>query len=178
MTIPVPSQLRLHKQWCLFDNSDNIDFDREVRKIAGPVKEEHTNSEINRQGKKIEDEPQPNIEGLETQKKPKDNTSSDLSVEEIDKFLSQLTLLDVQSPVKRDLEPLFGNSGDIKQFARGGKDKEKISMKNKRNLEKVKRDLKHKKQIKKKLGKASSENRNSINSKTVKSSKSVPGNKH
>ena len=175
MTIPVPSQLRLHKQWCLFDNSDNIDFDREVRKIAGPVKEEHTNSEINRQGKKIEDEPQPNIEGLETQKKPKDNTSSDLSVEEIDKFLSQLTLLDVQSPVKRDLEPLFG---DIKQFARGVKDKEKISMKNKRNLEKVKRDLKHKKQIKKKLGKASSENRNSINSKTVKSSKSVPGNKH
>ena len=115
---------------------------------------------------------------METQKKPQDNTSSDLSVEEIDKFLSQLTLLDVQSPVKRDLEPLFGNSGDIKQFARGGKDKEKISMKIKRNLEKVEKDLKHKKQIKKKLGKASSQNRNSINSKTVKSSKSVPSNKH
>ena len=28
--IPVPSQSKLHKQWCLFDQEDNIDFDRQV----------------------------------------------------------------------------------------------------------------------------------------------------
>ena len=33
--IPVPSQEKLHKQWCLFDQSDNIDFNEEVRKITG-----------------------------------------------------------------------------------------------------------------------------------------------
>ena len=31
--IPVPSQPKLHKQWCLFDQAENIDFDTEVRKI-------------------------------------------------------------------------------------------------------------------------------------------------
>ncbi len=28
--IPVPSQTTLHKQWCLFDQEKNIDFDRQV----------------------------------------------------------------------------------------------------------------------------------------------------
>ena len=32
--IPVPSQDKLHKQWCLFDQSENIDFNAEVRKIT------------------------------------------------------------------------------------------------------------------------------------------------
>ena len=39
--IPVPSQMKLHKQWCLFDQQEGyIDFDLEVRKIAGRVEEE------------------------------------------------------------------------------------------------------------------------------------------
>ena len=54
--IPVPSQAKLHKQWCLFDQvlflsskiqtisssaqqEGNIDFDREVRKITGSVEQ-------------------------------------------------------------------------------------------------------------------------------------------
>jgi len=38
--IPVPSQAKLHKQWCLFDQREgDIDFDREVRKITGSVEE-------------------------------------------------------------------------------------------------------------------------------------------
>ena len=32
--IPVPSQDKLHKQWCLFDQAENIDFNAEVRKIT------------------------------------------------------------------------------------------------------------------------------------------------
>ena len=31
--IPVPFQPKLHKQWCLFDQADHIDFDTEVKKI-------------------------------------------------------------------------------------------------------------------------------------------------
>ena len=31
--IPVSSQPKLHKQWCLFDQAENIDFDTEVKKI-------------------------------------------------------------------------------------------------------------------------------------------------
>ena len=34
VSIPVPSQEKLHKQWCLFDQTENIDFDQEVRKIT------------------------------------------------------------------------------------------------------------------------------------------------
>ena len=34
INIPVPSQDKLHKQWCLFDQSENIDFNAEVRKIT------------------------------------------------------------------------------------------------------------------------------------------------
>jgi len=34
VSIPVPSQEKLHKQWCLFDQTENIDFDEEVRKIT------------------------------------------------------------------------------------------------------------------------------------------------
>ena len=33
MEIPVPFQRKLHKQWCLFDQTKNIDFDSEVKKI-------------------------------------------------------------------------------------------------------------------------------------------------
>ena len=36
--IPVPSQPKLHKQWCLFDQADNIDFDTEVKKIENKQK--------------------------------------------------------------------------------------------------------------------------------------------
>ena len=36
--IPVPSQPKLHKQWCLFDQAENIDFDTEVRKIESNEK--------------------------------------------------------------------------------------------------------------------------------------------
>lgn len=43
--IPVPAQPKLHKQWCLFDQADNIDFDREVRRIAGPAEEERSSSQ-------------------------------------------------------------------------------------------------------------------------------------
>ena len=31
----VPSQEKLRKQWCLFDQTENIDFNTEVRKITG-----------------------------------------------------------------------------------------------------------------------------------------------
>ena len=122
VTIPVPSQDKLHKQWCLFDNSETIDFDREVRKIAGQAGDDLEESVNNRQGKKIE---VTRSEDIVTSEK-RDNTSLDLSVEEIDNFLSQLTLLDVQSQVKRDLQPDFDDFGEINQFARGVKEKEKI----------------------------------------------------
>jgi hypothetical protein len=121
VTIPVPSQPKLHKQWCLFDQSDNIDFDREVRKIVGAVDlfEETINDD------------------------PVDK--NDTTIEDADNFISQLTLLDVTSPVKRDLEH--------HEFARGVKDTddEKINMKNKkiselksRNTKSVKRNTKRK----------------------------------
>ena len=35
VSIPVPSQEKLRKQWCLFDQTENIDFNTEVRKITG-----------------------------------------------------------------------------------------------------------------------------------------------
>ena len=34
VSIPVPAQEKLHKQWCLFDQKENIDFNAEVRKIT------------------------------------------------------------------------------------------------------------------------------------------------
>ena len=37
--IPVPSQARIHKQWCIFDQTENIDFDQEVRNIIGDAGE-------------------------------------------------------------------------------------------------------------------------------------------
>ena len=36
--IPVPSQPKLHKQWCLFDQAEYIDFDIEVKKIENKQK--------------------------------------------------------------------------------------------------------------------------------------------
>ena len=39
--IPVPSQTKLHKQWCLFDQGDgDIDFDTEVRNIKSRQEDE------------------------------------------------------------------------------------------------------------------------------------------
>ena len=43
--IPVPSQEKLHKQWCLFDQIDHIDFDEEVRKITGDDPAEYEQSQ-------------------------------------------------------------------------------------------------------------------------------------
>jgi hypothetical protein len=44
--IPVPSQAKLHKQWCLFDQREgDIDFDKEVRKITGDLEEEEKESQ-------------------------------------------------------------------------------------------------------------------------------------
>ena len=53
MTIPVPSQPMLHKQWCLFDQGVNIDFDREVRKIAGTAEDNLEKTVNEREGRKI-----------------------------------------------------------------------------------------------------------------------------
>ena len=39
VSIPVPSQEKLRKQWCLFDQTENIDFNTEVRKITGDFTE-------------------------------------------------------------------------------------------------------------------------------------------
>ena len=39
VSIPVPSQEKLRKQWCLFDQTENIDFNTEVRKITGDLTE-------------------------------------------------------------------------------------------------------------------------------------------
>ena len=36
--IPVPFQPKLHKQWCLFDQAEYIDFDTEVKKIENKQK--------------------------------------------------------------------------------------------------------------------------------------------
>ena len=170
VTIPVPSQPKLHKQWCLFDNSENIDFDREVRKIAGTA-EDNLGEEVNgREGRKVineddivkivkdsefaEDILEKIVNQMEKEKMvgideetvseqlKKDAAISDLSVQEINNFLSQLTLLDVQSPVKRDLEHLFEDFAQSKEFARGFKDKERVSMKNKRNSESSSRNYK------------------------------------
>ena len=91
VTIPVPSQPKLHKQWCLFDQSYNIDFDREVRKIIGT----HDDS-------------------FEETMNDNPVDKKDTTAEDADNFISQLTLLDVTSPVKRDLE--------LQEFARGVKD--------------------------------------------------------
>ena len=147
MTIPVPSQPRLHKQWCLFDNSEYIDFDRDVRKIAGTA-EDNLGEEMNgREGRKAiteddiveivkdsgfaEDMLEKIVNQMEKEKMvgideetvseqlKKDAAISDLSVQEINNFLSELTLLDVQSPAKRDLELLFEDFGQIQEFARG-----------------------------------------------------------
>jgi len=44
--IPVPSQSKLHKQWCLFDQEDDIDFDRQVRKITELANSEPSENQI------------------------------------------------------------------------------------------------------------------------------------
>ena len=105
----------------------------------------------------------------------KDAAISDLSVQEINNFLSQLTLLDVQSPAKRELELLFEDFGQIQEFARGVKEKEKISMKNKRNSKS--RDSNQKQRNKKaaKQSRATVQNRKTAN---IEKSKPISRNKH
>ena len=44
--IPVPSQDKLHKQWCLFDQSENIDFNAEVRKIKADTEPDAYETEL------------------------------------------------------------------------------------------------------------------------------------
>ena len=152
VTIPVPTQPELHKQWCLFDDRDNIDFDKEVRRIA-----ENTN-EVGREGKTLDASSEnsnlnevqeaiilsvkeviPNVEEKEDTLQVKESLDKNIteilnSVELYDEvtseFLAQLTLLDVQSPVKRDIEPFFSDVREIKNFARGVKEIDQISMKN------------------------------------------------
>ena len=199
-TIPVPSQPKLHKQWCLFDNSENIDFDREVRKIAGTA-EDNLGEEVNgREGRKViteddiveivkdsefaEDILEKIVNQMEKEKMvgideetvieqlKKDAAISDLSVQEINNFLSQLTLLDVQSPVKRDLEQLFEDFAQSKEFARGFKDKEAITKKNKGNIESKRKNTKHRNKKSEQLSKAT------VKNKKVKISKIVSRKKH
>lgn len=101
--IPVPSQAKLHKQWCLFDQQEgNIDFDREVRKITGSVE----------QALKDEDEI------IDTVQQRRGGRGRSPSFDEA-AFISQLTLLDVQAPDKRTLQPIFPDFA--KDLARGGR---------------------------------------------------------
>jgi len=100
--IPVPSQAKLHKQWCLFDQREgDIDFDREVRKITGSVEEALKNEETS-----------------DSVQQRRGGRGRAQSFDEA-AFISQLTLLDVQAPDKRPLQPIFPDFA-MKELARGG----------------------------------------------------------
>ena len=88
--IPVPFQPKLHKQWCLFDQAENIDFDSEVRKIAGSVENKLLLDEENGQASSLGE----------------------------DEVFAELTLLDVQSPKKRALDPLFEDFAKLQDYSR------------------------------------------------------------
>jgi len=105
--IPVPSQAKLHKQWCLFDQREgDIDFDREVRKITGSAEEAAL--------KTLQNE-----EAIDTvQQQRRGGRGRAQSFDEA-AFISQLTLLDVQAPDKRPLQPIFPDFA-MKELARGG----------------------------------------------------------
>lgn len=126
--IPVPSQDKLHKQWCLFDNQQDIDFDQEVRKIAGTVEE----SEAEASGLENLDLIEfPDVENLVEE----DRTSNTENVFGEQEFLAELTLLDVQDQVKRQLDPIFADFAkvQVQDLARGGKEvSDQIARKNKR----------------------------------------------
>lgn len=126
--IPVPSQDKLHKQWCLFDNQQDIDFDEEVRKIAGTVEE----SEAEASGLENLDLIEfPDVENLVEE----DRTSNTANVFGEQEFLAELTLLDVQDQVKRQLDPIFADFAkvQVQDLARGGKEvSDQIARKNKR----------------------------------------------
>ena len=206
VTIPVPSQPKLHKQWCLFDQSDNIDFDREVRKIAATAEESLEKTENDREGRKITSDAitlndrevktlseeakhnlenilndklekifRPSVDDLEKSLKQKSKTSLALNNEDTNNFISQLTLLDVQSPVKRALQPLFEDFGQIQEFARGVKDKEKIIMKNKRNSKPRSSNQKQRNKKAAKQSRATVQNRKAAKTET---SKPISRNKH
>ena len=206
VTIPVPSQPKLHKQWCLFDQSDNIDFDREVRKIAATAEESLEKTENDREGRKITSDAitlndrevntlseeakhnlekilneklekifRPSVDDLEKSLKQKSKTSLALNNEDTNNFISQLTLLDVQSPVKRALQPLFEDFGQIQEFARGVKEKEKISMKNKRNSKPRSSNQKQRNKKAAKQSRATVQNRKTAKTET---SKPISRNKH
>ena len=210
VTIPVPSQPKLHKQWCLFDQSDNIDFDREVRKIASTAEESFEKTENDREGRKITSDAitlndrevntlseaakqnleqilngklgkiaRPSVNDLEKREPKsltqKSKTSFALNNEDTNNFISQLTLLDVQSPVKRALQPLFEDFGQIQEFARGVKEKEKISMKNKRNSKPRGSNQKQRNKKAAKHSRATVQNRKTAKTET---SKTISRNKH
>jgi len=129
LEIPVPTQNKLHKQWCLFDDLEQIDFDQEVRKIAGAAAdhedfnedEDETvgNSVTERKAKELSEdyaEFYQSFDGL-------DKTSETDKTFDNEDFLSELTLLDVQSPVKRQLDPIFSDFSmdQVQTLARGGR---------------------------------------------------------
>lgn len=109
--IPVPSQAKLHKQWCLFDQQEgDIDFDREVRKITGSVEE--ALKVANNDEKRLD-------EIIDTVQQRRGGRGRAQSFDEA-AFISQLTLLDVQAPDKRPLQPIFPDFA-MKELARGGR---------------------------------------------------------
>ena len=75
-------------------------------------------------------------------------------------WISSKLLLDVQSPVKRDLEPLFEDFAQSKDFDRDFKDHEKITKKNKRNIESKRKNTKHRNKKSEQLSKATVQNKN------------------
>ena len=120
LQIPVPSQNKLHKQWCLFDDLDKIDFDQEVRKIAGPAAEQRdltndddetdANSVTERNPKSLAFDNEEVFEYIDYEDESSDSNSAFTNED----FLAELTLLDVQSPVKRQLDPLFSDFSKVR----------------------------------------------------------------
>ena len=120
LQIPVPSQNKLHKQWCLFDDLDKIDFDQEVRKIAGPAAEQRdltndddetdANSVTERSPKSLPLDNEEVFEYIDYEDESSDSNSAFTNED----FLAELTLLDVQSPVKRQLDPLFSDFSKVR----------------------------------------------------------------
>jgi len=68
--IPVPSQQKLHKQWCLFDQAENIDFDTEVKKI----KKKQKSLEL-QEGTNVTEEDNEDILDLRTPEKKGDSAN-------------------------------------------------------------------------------------------------------
>lgn len=147
--IPVPSQEKLHKQWCLFDQVEGeLDFAKEVSKISGSVDLQLEKAAETPEKEYVEDlegsaDPEIQEEADEKGSKVSDvrnslNEDGTLLANALDLrksrarpfdrrgFLSQLTLLDVQqSPRKRQIGPTF----QPQNYARGIRPGDKVSMK-------------------------------------------------